>query len=70
MSYLIPVINSIFTLNNFKTLAMTNQMLPLYSWGNGVVMILVFALICTILVAVLINFMMSGNKKKDQEQEK
>ncbi|HPF95896.1 MAG TPA: hypothetical protein PLZ00_00645 [Mangrovimonas sp.] len=49
---------------------MTNQMLPLYSWGNGVVMILVFALICTILVAVLINFMMSGNKKKDQDQEK
>ena len=48
---------------------MIKQIISLYSWGNGVVMILVFAAICAILVGVLINFMMSGNKKKDQQQE-
>lgn len=46
---------------------MKNLLIPLYSWGNGVVMILVFAVICTILVAVLINFMSSGKKKDDTD---
>jgi hypothetical protein len=39
--------------------------LPLFNWTNGVVMIGVFALVCVILIAVLINFM-AGGKKKDQ----
>jgi len=36
--------------------------LPLFNWTNGVIMIGVFALVCVILIAVLINFMTSGKK--------
>ena len=42
--------------------------LIVYDWSNGVVMISVFALVCIILIAVLVNFMTSGkNKTKDQD---
>lgn len=40
--------------------------LPLVSWGNGVLMIGVFALVCVILtVAVLLLVMGGGSKKKE-----
>ena len=47
---------------------MINQILPLYSWGNGVVMMVVFAVICITLIVVLVNFMTSGKKKEDSEK--
>ena len=47
---------------------MINHILPLYSWGNGVVMLIVFAVICITLVAVLVNFMTSGKKKENSEE--
>ncbi len=46
---------------------MITQALALYNWNNGVIMIAIFALVCVTLVGILINFMMSG-KKKDDEQ--
>ena len=46
---------------------MTNLILPLFNWTNGVVMISVFALVCIILIGVLINFMTSGKKNDEQK---
>lgn len=43
--------------------------IPLVDWGNGVLMIGVFALVCIILIAILINFMNSESKKKDNSNE-
>lgn len=37
--------------------------ISLFNWTNGVVMIGVFALVVVILIAILINFMMSGKKE-------
>ncbi|MEZ4875338.1 MAG: hypothetical protein R2793_07800 [Flavobacteriaceae bacterium] len=42
--------------------------IPLVDWGNGVIMIGLFALVVVILVGVLIYFMTSGGKK-DGESE-
>ncbi|WP_198027658.1 hypothetical protein [Seonamhaeicola sp. S2-3] len=39
--------------------------IALYNWTNGVIMMIVFGLICISLVAALIIFM-SGGKKKDK----
>ena len=43
---------------------MINQNIALYNYGNGVIMIGIFALVCVILIVVLISFMNSGKKKK------
>ena len=39
--------------------------IPLVDWGNGVIMIGVFALVVVILIALTISFMSRG-KKKDE----
>lgn len=44
---------------------MIDQIIALYNWNNGVIMIGVFALVCVILIATLIIFMSSGKKNKD-----
>lgn len=41
-------------------------MLPLVSWENGTIMIGVFAAVCIILVAVLLKFMFSTDKKNQE----
>lgn len=43
--------------------------LPLVDWGNGVLMIGVFALVCIILVGLLIYFMSSGGNKKEENTD-
>ncbi|MFL0354582.1 hypothetical protein [Xanthomarina sp. GH4-25] len=48
---------------------MITQNLALYNWNNGVIMIAIFALVCVTLVAILINFMMSGKKEDKTEEE-
>jgi len=48
---------------------MISQNLALYNWNNGVIMIAIFALVCIVLVGILINFMMSGKKEEDTEEE-
>ena len=45
-----------------------NNSLLIYDHSNGVIMIAVFALVCVILVAVLVNFMSGGKKKKDNNE--
>lgn len=41
--------------------------IPLVDWGNGVIMIGVFALVSLILIGLLIYFVTGGPKKKDKE---
>ncbi|MCX7548595.1 hypothetical protein OS188_11600 [Xanthomarina sp. F1114] len=48
---------------------MITQNFALYNWNNGVIMIAIFALVCITLVAILINFMMSGKKEEGTEEE-
>ena len=45
---------------------MNKQVFALYNWDLGVILIGVFALVCVILVAFLISFMMSGKKKENK----
>jgi hypothetical protein len=40
-------------------------MLPLVSWGNGTVMIAIFAVVCVVIVGTVIA-MMSADKKKEE----
>ncbi|MCK0109967.1 hypothetical protein MWU58_11730 [Flavobacteriaceae bacterium S0825] len=46
---------------------MISSSIALYDWSNGVIMMAVFGLICLILIIVLISFMSSGKKDKNQE---
>tara|TARA_R100000750_G_C2320537_1_gene86145 strand:- start:571 stop:738 length:168 start_codon:yes stop_codon:yes gene_type:complete len=47
---------------------MISQILTLYNWNNGVIMIAIFGLVCITLVGILINFMMSGKPKDDSQK--
>ncbi|MEA1785826.1 hypothetical protein U1E44_06970 [Arenibacter sp. GZD96] len=42
---------------------MQNTLLPLVNWGNGIIMIAVFAMVCVALIVTLVMFMNSGKKK-------
>lgn len=46
---------------------MIYQNIVLSNWNNGVIVIGVFALVCLVLIGVLINFVMSGKKKDNNE---
>lgn len=46
---------------------MTLHNLPLYNFGNGTFMIIIFALVCVALVIAL--FMMMGNSKKVNDDD-
>ncbi|GGG51244.1 hypothetical protein [Bizionia arctica] len=48
---------------------MITQNIALANWNNGVIMIAIFALVCITLVGILINFMLSGKKNEDTEEE-
>ena len=37
------------------------------NWNNGVFMIIIFALVCVALVAIVVNFMRNDKKKSDSE---
>ncbi|SDE44643.1 hypothetical protein SAMN05421636_10597 [Pricia antarctica] len=39
--------------------------LPLVSWGNGTMMIAIFALVCAVLIGTVIAMMSGGKKKKE-----
>lgn len=43
---------------------MFQELVPLVNWGNGVIMIGVFAAVCVALVAALLIFMNSGKKEE------
>jgi len=41
---------------------MSNHILPLVDWGNGIIMIGIFASVVVLLIIVLMSLMNSGNK--------
>lgn len=47
---------------------MKSLMLPLVNWGMGVVIIGVFALVCVVLAAVVINMVKSDKKAKTETE--
>ncbi|SDW79507.1 hypothetical protein [Aequorivita viscosa] len=47
---------------------MTNSILPLANWGAGTAIIIFFAVLCVVMSAIVISFVLSG-KKKDSNDE-
>jgi len=47
---------------------MVSQNISLYSWSNGVIMIIVFGIVCLTLIGFAIKFM-SGGKNNDDTKE-
>ena len=46
---------------------MTQLILPLANWGMGTAIIIFFAFLCVAITAIVINFVLSGKKKSDDE---
>ena len=44
--------------------------IPLVDWGNGTIMIGVFALVVIIIIGVIFSLMSQGSKKDDTSQER
>jgi len=49
---------------------MISQSIGLYNWNNGVVMIVIFGLVCLTLVGFLVKFMTSSDRDKDEPKER
>ncbi|WP_417557168.1 hypothetical protein [Mesoflavibacter zeaxanthinifaciens] len=47
---------------------MVSQNISLYSWSNGVIMIVIFGIVCLTLIGFAIKFM-SGESKQDDTKE-
>lgn len=47
---------------------MTNTLIPLVSYGNGIFMMAIFGLVCIALIAAVLIFMFGG-KKNDNESK-
>lgn len=45
---------------------MINSIIPLANWGMGTALIIFFAVLCVGLSAIVINFVMGGNKSHDE----
>ncbi len=42
---------------------MTNLAIPLADWGMGTTLIVIFALVCVMLTAIVLSFIFGGKKK-------
>lgn len=49
---------------------MTQSFLPLYSWGMGTALIIIFALVCIVLTIMVFKFVLSGKSKEQIEKER
>lgn len=47
---------------------MFNTLLPLVNWGMGTALIIIFAVVCVVLTAIVVSFVMKG-KKKDEDDK-
>lgn len=45
---------------------MINTTIPLANWGVGTAIIIVFAIVCILLAALVIKFWLTGKKKEDE----
>lgn len=43
--------------------------LPLYSWGMGTALIIIFAIVCLALVLIVLNLMKTDKTKEDARKE-
>ena len=48
---------------------MISQNIALYSWNNGVIMIVIFGLVCLTLVGFLVKFMTTSDRDKEEPKE-
>ncbi|WP_347374962.1 hypothetical protein [Aequorivita sp. Q41] len=46
---------------------MAESILPIANWGAGTAIIIVFAVVCIVLTALVINFVMKGKKKNKED---
>ncbi len=46
---------------------MKNTIIPLANWGMGTGIIIVFAVVCIVMTAIVLNFVFSGKKKNEDE---
>lgn len=46
---------------------MTNSITPLANWGIGTILIIIFAIVCIALTAIVLGFVFAGKKKPDEE---
>ena len=49
---------------------MISQSIGLYNWNNGVIMIVIFGLVCLILVGFLVKFMATSDRNNDELKER
>jgi len=45
---------------------MINSILPLANWGMGTAIIVVFAVVCVVITALVISFWLSGKNNKKE----
>ena len=46
---------------------MTNSITPLAHWGIGTILIIIFAIVCIALTAIVLGFVFAGKKKPEEE---
>jgi heme/copper-type cytochrome/quinol oxidase subunit 2 len=49
---------------------MISQNVALYNWNNGVIMMVIFGLVCLTLIGFLVKFMTINDRDKDEPKEK
>lgn len=45
---------------------MLSQIIALYNWSHGVIMIAIFGVVCLVLVGILIKFMATSDRHNDE----
>ncbi len=48
---------------------MTHSFFPLVNWGMGTTLIIIFAVVCIVLAAIVIGFVMTGKSKEEIEKQ-
>lgn len=46
---------------------MTNSILPLANWGMGTAIIIFFAVLCVVMAAIVLNFVLRGKGSGDHK---
>ena len=46
---------------------MTTFILPLANWGAGTILIVIFAVVCVVLSALVLSFIFGGKKNSDED---
>ncbi|WCO03385.1 hypothetical protein [Psychroserpens ponticola] len=49
---------------------MISQSIALYNWNNGVIMIAIFGIVCLVLIGLLVKFMTTSDRDKEDPKER